>query len=231
VSVNRTELLAEVDRAIAERSLLKHPFYQDWQAGTLRRGRLQLYAAQYYVHVEAFPAYLKVLAGRASGRLRDFILENLADEEDPAAPHPRLWRDFAGAVGVHGETLWMVAPLSGIRRLLETYRKICARGSFVEAVAALYAYESQVPEISSTKREGLRRYYGVTTDKGLAYFKVHEEADRVHRAAWRSWLLDFEKDLAGEGVDAIEERILGSVRRSLDALWGALDSVQEANLE
>ena len=46
-----TELLAKIDAAIAEKSLLKHPFYQDWQAGKLSRKALQLYAAQYYKHV------------------------------------------------------------------------------------------------------------------------------------------------------------------------------------
>jgi len=29
----KTELLARLDAAIAEKNLLKHPFYQDWQAG------------------------------------------------------------------------------------------------------------------------------------------------------------------------------------------------------
>src|SRR5260370_37612456 len=29
------ELLRKLDAAIAEKSLLKHPFYQDWQAGEL----------------------------------------------------------------------------------------------------------------------------------------------------------------------------------------------------
>jgi len=48
-------LIDDLDRAIAERNLLKHPFYQAWQAGTLNRKKLQLYAAQYYLHVEAFP--------------------------------------------------------------------------------------------------------------------------------------------------------------------------------
>ncbi len=41
-----TELLGKLDAAIAEKSLLKHPFYQDWQAGKLSREALQLYAAQ-----------------------------------------------------------------------------------------------------------------------------------------------------------------------------------------
>src|SRR5246127_3455494 len=94
------ELLARLDAAIAEKNLLKHPFYQDWQAGKLSRESLQLYAAQYYRHVEAFPQHLRVLAARTEGPLQGLIRENLAEEENPAAPHPRLWRNFAEAVGV-----------------------------------------------------------------------------------------------------------------------------------
>ena len=51
-----SELLPRLDSAIAAKNLLTHPFYQDWQAGKLTRKALQLYAAQYYRHVEAFPA-------------------------------------------------------------------------------------------------------------------------------------------------------------------------------
>src|SRR6266566_8842219 len=94
------ELLARMDAVIAEKSLLKHPFYQDWQAGKLSRESLQLYAAQYYRHVDAFPEHLRVLAARADESLKPVVLENLAEEENPARPHPKLWRDFAGALGV-----------------------------------------------------------------------------------------------------------------------------------
>jgi pyrroloquinoline-quinone synthase len=219
--MKRSELLARIDQAIAERPLLRHPFYRDWQAGTLRRERLQLYAAQYYVHVEAFPGHLEDLADRAKSDLRALILENLADEEDPAAPHPKLWRDFAAAVGVSGETLWTICPLPGIRRLVETYGEICRKRSLEEAVAALYAYEAQVPEISTSKMEGLRRHYGVSKAKGLAYFKVHEQADRVHRVAWRNWL---ERNT----TTADEGRVLATTQEALKALWGALDAVQAA---
>jgi pyrroloquinoline-quinone synthase len=221
------ELLGALDDAIRKRSLLKHPFYQDWQAGTLSRPKLLLYAQQYYLHVEAFPDHLKVVAARAEGDLRELVLENLADEEDPMDPHAKLWRDFASAVGVNGAAFWTSVPLPGIQKLIDTYRQICREGSLGEAVASLYAYEAQVPEISMTKMEGLRRYYGVTTRKGLAYFRVHEEADRAHRAAWRRWLENSEyRTGLHDGTD--EERILTAARRSLSALWEALDSVQEA---
>src|SRR5207244_11107369 len=95
-----TELLKKLDAAIAEKSLLKHPFYQDWQAGKLSRESLQLYAAQYYRHVEAFPKHLRVLVARTKGPLQGLSRENLAEEENPAGPHPKRWR--GSAVGGRG---------------------------------------------------------------------------------------------------------------------------------
>jgi pyrroloquinoline-quinone synthase len=221
MNVTRLEWVKQLDVEIAERNLLKHPFYQDWHAGKLSRPRLQLYAAQYYLHVQAFPMHLERLAGRSEGALRALILENLADERDAAAPHPRLWRDFAAAVGIREETLWTVVPLPGIRGLLETYRQVSEKGSLPEAVAALYAYEAQVPEIATRKIEGLRWHYGVDTPEGLAYFRVHEEADKMHRAAWRGW---FEDESDKGTVDG--EEVLATARKALNALWGALDAIQ-----
>jgi pyrroloquinoline-quinone synthase len=226
--MKRTEWIEQLDFAIAERNLLKHPFYQDWQAGTLDHARLQLYAAQYYLLVEAFPAHLEDLAERSEGDLRVVILENLADEEDAAAPHPKLWCDFAAAVGVGEQTLWTIAPLPGIRRLLGIYREICQEGSLAEAVAALYAYEAQVPEVAMAKIDGLRRHYGVNTPQGLAYFRVHQTVDKIHRAAWRRWLEHCGNTSAGNESKVDEEQILRTARKALDALWGALDSIQEA---
>jgi pyrroloquinoline-quinone synthase len=226
--MKNSEFLGRLDQAIAERSLLKHPFYRDWQAGTLRRERLQLYATQYYCHVEAFPRHLKMLAGRAKGPLRELILENLAEEENPVAPHPRLWRDFAVALGVKEEVLRTSPGLPGVRLLVETYEQSCREGSFEEAVAALYAYEAQVPEIATTKIDGLRRYYGVTKPEGLAYFRVHEEADKVHRAAWRRWLQECGDDSPRLRSDGRAGQILSTAERALSALWGALDAVQTA---
>src|SRR2546423_15593810 len=96
------DLVRKLDAAIAEWSLLKHPFYQDWQAGKLSRESLQLYAAQYYRHVEAFPKHLRVLVARTNGPLQGLIRENLAEEGNPAGPHPKLWRGFFGGGGGGG---------------------------------------------------------------------------------------------------------------------------------
>ena len=212
-----TELLAKIDAAIAEKNLLKHPFYQDWQAGKLSREALQLYAAQYYRHVEAFPKHLRVLAARTEGPIRDIVLENLAEEENPSRPHPKLWRDFAAAVGVGEDDITSCPALPGTQAVVATFREIVGDRTVAEAVAALYAYEAQVPEIATTKIEGLKKFYGVTSSEGLAYFEVHEEADKAHRAAWRNWL--------AEHAEGSEEEILATTNEALNALWGALDAV------
>jgi len=215
------QLLEKIDAAIAEKNLLKHPFYQDWQAGKLSRESLQLYAVQYYRHVEAFPQHLRVLAARADESLKPVVLENLAEEENPDGPHPKLWREFAEALGVSEEDILNSPSLPGTQHVVHTFRDICGNRPVAEAVAALYAYEAQVPEIATTKIDGLNRFYGITDAKGTAYFAVHEEADKAHRAAWSNWL--------AEKATGDETEILTSTNEALNALWGALDAVHSGS--
>jgi pyrroloquinoline quinone (PQQ) biosynthesis protein C len=63
----------------------------------------------------------------------------------------------------------------------------------------------------------LKKFYGIKSPEGLAYFGVHEEADKAHREAWRGWL--------AEHAEGSEEEILATTNEALDALWGALDAV------
>jgi pyrroloquinoline-quinone synthase len=217
MNTRASELLAALDGKIEQFHLLKHPFYQAWTAGTLSRKALALYAAQYYQQVQAFPRYLQTLSERADGPLRTIVDENLREELQPSAPHPLLWRNFAAALNVDEVALESAQPLPGIAALVETYEDLSAHASTTEAVAALYAYESQVPEIATQKRAGLTRFYGIFEPRDVAYFTVHEEADVRHRAAWRAWLA------AQPDVDS--EKVLTAAERGLRALWAALDAV------
>jgi len=210
-------LLDSLDNLIEKHHLLKHPFYQAWTEGTLSRESLGLYAEQYYQHVRSFPENLRQLKGRTNGELGDLVNENLAEELDPVAPHPLLWRQFAQSLGVSESSLDDARPLPGVAALLDTFDELSSHGSLGQAVAAFYAYEAQVPEIATQKISGLRRFYGINEPRSLAYFAVHEEADVRHRAAWRTWL-------AGQ-TNANEMEILCAAERTLKALWGALDAV------
>lgn len=214
-------LLDHLDSLVQEHHLLKHPFYRAWTEGSLSKESLQLYAEQYYQHVRAYPENLRELVGRTNGNLAQIVQENLDEELDPVAPHPLLWRQFAESLGVSEATLADARPLPGIAALLDTFDEIAAQGSPVQAVAAFYAYESQVPEISTQKIAGLRRFYDITEPRALGYFSAHEEADVRHRAAWREWLAE-QHD---EGMFGA----LCSAERALKGLWGALDAVYPQN--
>lgn len=157
------------------------PFYQAWNRGELTAEALRDYACQYYQHVAAFPMYLSAVhSGTDDVEARRHLLDNLNDEEAGHANHPELWLQFARAVGVHpGEAEGTVAR-DETRALVETFRFICPKRSTAEGLASLYAYESQIPEVSQTKIAGLRRFYGVTSADGTAYFDVHIGADREH---------------------------------------------------
>lgn len=210
-------MLDSLDALIAEHHLLKHPFYQAWSEGKLSRETLKLYAQQYYQHVRAFPENLEQLAGRSTGTLNKIVRDNLAEEVDPAAPHPALWRQFAASVGASEDSLDNARPLPGVAALLDTFDEISSQASLTQAVASFYAYEAQVPETSAEKISGLRRFYQVTEPRALAYFEVHEKADVRHRAAWRGWL--------ASQSDEDTFSVLCAAERSLRALWGALDAV------
>ncbi len=216
----KTKTLIEVlDALIEKHHLLKHPFYQAWTSGKLSKESLALYAEQYYQHVRSFPENLKQLAARTNGdaHLRALVNENLAEELDPAASHPMLWRHFGQSLGVSDASMEAARPLPGIAALLDTFDEVAAQGSKAQAVAAFYAYEAQVPEIATQKISGLRSFYDISEPRALAYFAVHQEADVRHRAAWREWLV--------KQNDADTVSVLCAAERSLKALWGALDAV------
>ena len=88
------------------------------------------------------------------------------------------------------------------------------------AFAALYAYESRVPAISTTKAKGLTEHYAAD-DLTSRYFKLHQTADVAHAAVWRG-LIDGQ--LAADPAAA--ETALATAERAASALWKALDGVE-----
>ena len=57
---------AAIDGKVAERAMLKHPFYQAWTEGRLSLDTLRAYARQYFHHVEAFPQAVSAVHSRST---------------------------------------------------------------------------------------------------------------------------------------------------------------------
>ena len=211
--------LDKIDNDIAEKHLLKHPFYLAWTRGELSKEALADYARQYYHHVAAFPTYLSAVHANCNDQTtRKQLLNNLIDEEAGSPNHPELWLQFADGLGVSQNDAKNTEEWPETKKLIETFRSVCADGSTAEGLAALYAYERQIPAICESKIDGLKKHYGFSNSQHYQYFTVHLEADREHSAA--------ERKMLGTYVDKQNfEFVKGSVHRVLEALWEMLSGV------
>jgi pyrroloquinoline-quinone synthase len=182
---------AAIDAAIEKRSMLSHPFYQAWEAGELTKEALAAYAKQYFHHVEVFPRAVSAIHSNcphATGRR--LLAENLAEEEgigEGKEDHASLWLGFADALGAGEREVRAVRLNPETQELIDTFRRL-SRRSYASGIAALYAYESQLPDIARTKIKGLVERYGVNAPRALKFFEVHEEADVEHSDVCRELL-------------------------------------------
>jgi pyrroloquinoline-quinone synthase len=213
------QYLEEIDNDIAEKHLLKHPFYLAWTRGELSKEALTDYAQQYYHHVAAFPTYLSAVHAHCDHQAtRKQLLNNLIDEEGGSPNHPELWKKFADGLGVEDADRAQTEKQPETKNLINTFRSVCGQRSTAEGLAALYAYESQIPSICESKIDGLKKHYGFTKPEHYEYFTVHIGADREHSAA--------EREMLSRHLDAHNfESVKVSVNRVLDALWNMLSGV------
>jgi pyrroloquinoline-quinone synthase len=223
----RGEALCDrIDAIIAEKSILKHPFYQRWQAGGLTLNELKGYTCQYYHHVLAFPKYVSGTHANCDDLAdRQELLENLREEEEGPANHPELWLQFGEALGLDRTDMTDATPLPETTSLDETFRRITKDSPFMAGIAALYAYESQVPEVAGTKMEGLKKFYGIKSPEGLRFFVVHHSLDVEHSKVTRNMVARY------ADTPEAEEQATKAVEEACDALWGFLDGCYREYVE
>lgn len=216
----------QIDERIAKYDLLSHPFYQAWSMGELTRDEICEYACDYYQHVAAFPQYLDKFQSRLpDGELRQMVRQNKEDEEAPQArSHADLWLDFAEGMGANRQAAQDHQAVLEIQELIQTFNGISENGSVAEALAAFYAYESQVPRVAAEKERGLKELYSAD-DRTAYYFALHKAYDIQHSRTW----LDLLTREIGDNVEA-GQAALDSAERAAKALWRALDGVDSQRL-
>jgi pyrroloquinoline-quinone synthase len=224
--MNTAEFLSQLDARIAKYDLLCHPFYKAWSAGELTHDDLREYAEDYYHHVDAFPSYLAAFAMRLEdGEVRRAVLANMADEKGTpdGVEHSELWLDFAEGIG-SSRNLQSHKPVSEVRELIDQFGNVARDGSTEEALAAFYAYESQVPRVAKEKERGLREMYKAD-NKTCGYFTLHATADVYHSRIWRKLL---EKLVAANPETA--EKALEAAENAAHLLWCGLAGIESRRM-
>jgi pyrroloquinoline-quinone synthase len=211
--------------AIMEYSMLKHPFYVAWTEGKLSQSVLAEYAKQYYAHVRAFPTYVSAVHSHCDDlQVRQELLENLIEEERGSENHPELWLRFAEGLGVAREDVRDAELLPSTEDSVARLKSFTQSEDYRDGLAALYAYESQIPEVARTKREGLKSFYGIEDERAVSFFRIHEGIDVLHQQT--------EKQILSEKCKTADEqaKAVQVARESAKALWSFLDGVTAAYL-
>lgn len=200
---------------IEKQSLLKHPFYRMWSEGKLTSNHLQGYTKEYFQIVRQVPEYVRNIYGLTNDpSLEHELTQNVKEESD----HIEAWMRFALSLGVSRDQLLNYTPtyktieavhaLSGLTKL-----------SLEEAAAAMYGYEKELPKISRSKIDGLKKYYGIDNSDATSYFEIHEEADVRHAGLWMDILKNVSPDMT--------QSVFEAGFKSLAAQNKLLDSIQE----
>lgn len=205
-------VVQRIHSEIEKRSLLKHSFYKMWSEGKLTIDHLQGYSKEYFQLVKIVPKFVESVA---EARGNPDTLTNNAREE---AEHIELWVRFATALGVSRSDL---VSYGGSEKTKEAVAKLMGLADleFEEAVAAMYAYEMELPKISRSKIDGLKKLYGMDSEDATKYFEIHEEADVRHAQAWREILQRIPLER--------HEAAINAAIKSLQAQNMLLDSVYE----
>ena len=178
--------------------MLEHPFYRAWMAGEVSAATLAGYHRSYHEFIRRVPGYWQ--------RVIDAFQPEFPGEHPVVREERRhilLWEEWGKRM----------APPPAFPRL-DTLTDALDAMTPSQLLGALQSFESQQPEIASTKKEGLLRHYGFSPGE-LAYFDEHQN-EEAH--------ITFGRNLAARHADRGEFED-GFVRGS-ELLFASLDSFQ-----
>lgn len=208
-------LIERIDYEIEKHSLLKHVFYQMWSEGKLTINHLQGYSKEYFQLVKVVPKFVEnIFNAIADPSLKRAVGQNLKEESEHIEP----WIMFSTAMGVQRNDLTSYKGENETNMAVSTLSQLTER-SLEEAVAAMYAYEKELPKISRSKIDGLKEFYGVQSNDATKYLEIHEEVDLRHSEVWKNILKTIPEEK--------QERALNAAISSLEAQNKLLDSVQK----
>jgi pyrroloquinoline-quinone synthase len=192
-----------LDAIVAKHDINLHPFYRAWREGTLSRGMLAQYAADYAPFIQAVESGWRSLGD-----------ENHAEVE---RQHALLWDTFRSSLAETERAPLLPPapePSSDAGRALEAE----ARDAFsdpVTAIGALYAFEAQQPKTARSKLDGLMLHYA-SLETSTAYFHAHADdyGEREELGARAAALAP--RDLA---------RAEAACERLCRGMWALLDGV------
>jgi pyrroloquinoline-quinone synthase len=202
-----------LQEAIKGREAKNASFSKAWADGVLTREHFARWAENHYHYVGPFADYLGYIYCNTPDQstfAKDFLLQNMYEEELADIRHTDLLIKFAEACGTTRERVTDPMNMNAVTRGLQSWcYAVSMRENFVVATAALVVgLESQVPSIYKKQIIPLREKYGFTEDE-IEFFDLHITSDVVHGERGYQIVLD------NADTPELQQRCLQFVR------WGA----------
>jgi pyrroloquinoline-quinone synthase len=162
-----------------------HPFIDKWEKGELTKRQSAVYVVQHYHFVTDYLNWLAFIWAHCPEKdVKDGILDNLKEEEDPADRHLEMLVDYAAACGLTRDEVVNAKVLPWTQALKDWGWRFVYQTPWPVACAGLMiGLESQPPEIYTRVIPSLHKNYGWNPgDHEIRFFRGHVAADEVHSA-------------------------------------------------
>lgn len=182
--LDKTGFRDALKEAMKGREAKDASFSLAWSNGELKREHFARWAENHYHYVGPFADYLAYIYANAPDsetNAKDFLLQNMYEEELADIRHTDLLIRFAESCGTTRERVEDPRNMNPVTRGLQGWCYATAmRSHWVVATAALIVgLESQVPDIYRRQYPPLLEKYGFSEDE-VEFFELHITSDEVH---------------------------------------------------
>jgi pyrroloquinoline-quinone synthase len=182
--LSRDDFRAALEDAIKGRQAKDASFSLAWANGLLQREHFARWAENHYHYVGPFADYLAHIYAACPDEwtdAKDFLLQNMYEEELSDIRHTDLLIRFAEACGTTRERVENPSNMNAVTRGLQgwCYATAIRENPVVATAALVVGLESQVPSIYRKQLPPLTEKYGFTEEE-VEFFDLHITSDEIH---------------------------------------------------
>ena len=212
--LSKDEFRTALEEAIKGREAKNASFSMAWANGELKREHFARWAENHYHYVGPFADYLGYIYANTpdyATDAKDFLLQNMYEEEISDVRHTDLLIRFAEARGTTRERVMDIDNATAVTRGLQGWcYAVSFREHFAVATAALVVgLESQVPSIYRRQYPVLLEKYEFDED-AVEFFDLHITSDEIHGERGYQIVLKY------ADTPALQQRCLQLVRHGAE---------------
>ena len=217
---------SDLEQTVKGRHSRAHPFTERWVHGELSRAQLAQWAIQQWHFIGDFSQYMAGIYARCPEReVRDYLLENMWEEELRGTRHSEYLVQFAAACGVSRDSFMATPALPTTEALVDWCRTRSFYDHWLVGAAGLnIGLESQVVGIMERVTPPLIDKYRFKPGE-IDYFEVHWKTDQMHSERAFQIVDKFAT------TDELRRECLARVARATEMRWLFTDGVYRSFVE